>query len=133
MASAVFVAGRPRDRLPSASMTEGERALIDASWNKLQADWQSDDAHRRFIALCALHGALGEAGSRYRTLRETSPELAPDVDRRLNAVMAAALEQLERARTKPRERGKRAMWLMVGACGFVVIYAVLTLLRVRSQ
>jgi hypothetical protein len=55
------------------------------------------------------------------------------VERRLNAVMAAALEQLTSARTKPRDPSKRMMWLMVGACGFFVIYAVLTLLRVRSQ
>jgi hypothetical protein len=114
-------------------MNEGARAAIDAAWDKLQADWQSDDAHRRFIALCAMHGALGEAGSRYRSARETDPALTRDVERHLNAVMAAALEQLTSARTKPREPGKRAMWLMVGACGFFVVYAVLTLLRVRSQ
>lgn len=114
-------------------MTEAERALIGAAWDKLQADWQSDEAHRRFIALCALHGALGEAGTRYRAAREANPSLSTDVERRLNAVMAAALEQLTSTRTKPREPNKRMMWLMVGACGFVVIYAVLTLLRVRSQ
>jgi hypothetical protein len=114
-------------------MTEGERALIDAAWNKLQADWQSDEAHRRFIALCAAHGALGEAGSRYRSAREADPNREVDVERRLNAVMAAALEQLTSARTERREPHKRVMWLMVGACGFVVIYAILTLLRVRSQ
>jgi hypothetical protein len=114
-------------------MTEGQRALIDAAWSKLQADWQSEDAHRRFVALCATHGALGEAGTRYRRAREADPNLNADVERRLNAVMAAALEQLTSMRTRPREPGKRVMWLMVGACGFVVIYAILTLLRVRSQ
>ncbi|HTU63217.1 MAG TPA: hypothetical protein VMF89_32375 [Polyangiales bacterium] len=114
-------------------MTEAERALIDAAWDKLQADWQSDEAHRRFIALCALHGALGEAGSRYRAAREADPARSADVERRLAAVMAAALEQLSNARTKPREPTKRAMWLMVGICGFIVIQAVLALLRVRSQ
>lgn len=114
-------------------MTEAERALIDAAWDKLQADWQSDEAHRRFISLCALHGALGEAGRRYRATREADPARAADVERRLSAVMAAALEQLSSARTKPREPTKRLMWLMVGVCGFIVIQAVLALLRVRSQ
>jgi hypothetical protein len=114
-------------------VTEAERTLIDAAWDRLQADWQSDEAHRRFISLCALHGALAEAGGRYRALRETDATRSADVERRLSAVLAAALEQLSSARRKPRAPTKRAMWLMVGACGFLVIYAVLALLRVRSQ
>ena len=114
-------------------MNAGARAVIDGAWNKLQADWQSDDAHKRFIALCAAHDALDEAGRLYRAARERDPKLRDDVERRLNAVMAAALDQLTRTRTPRRARAKRSMWLMVGACGFFVIYAILTLLRVRSQ
>jgi len=114
-------------------MDEAERALIESAWDRLQADWQSDEAHRRFISLCALHGALSEAGRRYRDASAADPSLSTDVERRLKAVMAAALEQLTSARTKRRDPSKRAMWLMVGACGFMMIYAILTLLRVRSQ
>jgi hypothetical protein len=114
-------------------MTEAERVLIDAAWDKLQVDWQSDEAHRRFIALCATHGALGEAGSRYRALRDAEPARSAEIELRLKAVMAAALAQMSNART-PRPRAhNRMMWLMVGACGFVVIQAILALLRVRSQ
>lgn len=114
-------------------MTEAERVLIGAAWDKLQAEWQSDEAHRRFIALCATYGALGEAGSRYRALREADPARSGEIELRQKAVMAAALAQMSGARTPRPARKNRMMWLMVGACGFVVIQAILALLRVRSQ
>jgi hypothetical protein len=114
-------------------MTEAERVLIGAAWDKLQADWQSDEAHRRFVALCATYGALGEAGSRYRALREADPSRSAEIELRQKAVMAAALAEMSNAQTPRPGPTKRIMWLMVGACGFVVIQAILALLRVRSQ
>jgi hypothetical protein len=106
---------------------------LATAFRELERNWESDDAHRRFIALCATHGALDEAGRRYNGARTADPARAEDVARRLQQVTAAALEQLAQARSVRPARGRRLMWLMVGICGFVVIQAFLTLLRVRSQ
>lgn len=110
-----------------------EQDMVEAAFRELERNWASEDAHRRFIALCAAHGALGEAGRRYRDVRESDPTRSEDAARRLQAVTAAALEQLALARSTRPTRGRRMMWLMVGICGFFVIQAVLTLLRARSQ
>jgi hypothetical protein len=110
-----------------------EQDMVEAAFRELERNWASEDAHRRFIALCAAHGVLGEAGRRYRGVREADPARSDDAARRLQAVTAAALEQLALARSTRPTRGRRMMWLMVGICGFFVIQAVLTLLRARSQ
>jgi hypothetical protein len=110
-----------------------EQDMVEAAFRELERNWASDEAHRRFIALCAAHGALSEAGRRYSGVRQADPARAEDVARRLQAVTAAALEQLALARSTRPARGRRMMWLMVGICGFFVIQAVLTLLRARSQ
>lgn len=110
-----------------------ERDPVAAAFRELEQNWASDDAHRRFIALCAAHAALGEAGRRYRGVREADPARREDAARRLQQVTAAALEQLALARSARPQRSRRMMWLMVGICGFFVIQAVLALLRARSH
>jgi hypothetical protein len=107
--------------------------MVETAFRELERNWASDAAHRRFIALCAAHEALGEAGRLYRGVRETDAARSDDAARRLQAVTSAALEQLALARSTRPARGRRMMWLMVGICGFFVIQAVLTLLRARSQ
>jgi hypothetical protein len=113
---------------------DGEDAVgVGAAWRKLEAEWDRDEAHRRFIAFCAQHGVLDQAGRRYRAVHEQDPARSQDAARRLNAVTAAAIEQLSLARAVRPTRKRRVMWLMVGACGFVIIQAVLALLRRGSQ
>ena len=121
------------DRLSSSGMDRGEALGIEAAWRKLDQDWSSDEAHRRFIALCSQRGALEEAGRRYRAVRDADPARQADAAPRLDAVMAAALEQLAQTRAPTPPPTRRIMWLMVGACGFVIIQAVLALLRRGSQ
>lgn len=109
-------------------MTGLDRTVIMAAWAKLETEWDNDQAHRRFIALCANNDALDEAGRLYRTVRDSDPSRRDEAARRLNAILAAAFQQLSPQRGEP-PRTRRMMWLIVGACGFVLAHAVLTLLR----
>jgi hypothetical protein len=120
------------EQLADAGAGAGEH-LVHAARRALERDWAHDGPHRRFIKLCALQKQLDTAGARYRAVRDGDPARSAEAARRLEQVIGAALEQLALARTPPRARGRRMMWLMVGVCGFVVIRAILTLLRVRSQ
>jgi hypothetical protein len=114
-------------------MEAGDASPIDAAWRRLEQEWSSDDAHRRFIAFCAAQEALDQAGRRYRAVRDGDPTRREDAARRLDAVMAAAMQQLARARSPGPAPKRRIMWLMVGACGFVILQAVLALLRRGSH
>jgi hypothetical protein len=120
-------------KLTRVSEAEGDHGLREAAWRELERDWASDAAHRRFIGLCAAQNALDAAGRNYRSVRDSDPTRREEAARRLNDVTAAAIEQLSLARAARPARGRRMMWLMVGICGFFVVRAVLTLLRLRSQ
>ena len=77
--------------------------------------------------------ALDQAGRRYRAVRDADPTRREDAARRLGAVMGAAMEQLAQTRSPSPAPKRRIMWLMVGACGFVILQAVLALLRRGSH
>jgi hypothetical protein len=114
-------------------MQGGDAVGVDAAWRRLEQEWSSDEAHRRFITFCALNGALDQAGRRYRAVRDGVPTRREDASRRLGAVMTAAVEQLALNRAPTPAPKRRLMWLMVGACGFVILQAVLALLRRGSH
>jgi hypothetical protein len=114
-----------------AAMAEtGDR--FDVAFRELEAHWSEDKAHKRFIAFCAAQGALAEAGKRYRKVREEDPARAEEAARRIDAVLAQALQhmQLTKSEVKPATRNLR--WV-VGACVCLALFALLTLLRARSH
>jgi hypothetical protein len=114
-------------------MAGEDAAFVEAAWRKLEADWDHEEAHRRFISFCAQHGVLDQAGRRYRAVRDTDASRSQNAAMRLNAVTLAAIEQLSLARAARPPKPRRLMWLVVGACGFVIIQAVLALLRRGSH
>lgn len=111
---------------------EGD-ARIASAWATLEADWANPEAHRRFLAFCGMQGALAEAGRRYREVRDHDPVRRDEAERWLGRVLASAVEQLSLTRTPRPPKQRRMVWLMVGTCGFFLVYALLTLLRARSH
>jgi hypothetical protein len=102
---------------------------IDNAWAAVEANWGDADAHRRFIALCALQGALPTAGKRYREIRDSDPARRDFARRQIDAVMASALSNLDLTRA-PRPAGRRRLlWIGYGLCAFFVLYTLLSILR----
>jgi hypothetical protein len=114
-------------------MDGGEAVGVEAAWRRVEQDWGNEEAHRHFIAFCATRGALDQAGRRYREVRDADLTRRDAASRHLDAVMAAAVAQLSRTRSPRSTNSRRLMWLMVGACGFAIIRAVLALLHRGSQ
>jgi hypothetical protein len=102
------------------------------AWEAVEADWSSDDAHRRFLALCAASGKLSEAGRRYRLARDADPAREPEAKRRIDAVLALATEQMFRNQT-PRGEAKpsRVTWMAVGVALVIVGVTLYQLARLR--
>jgi hypothetical protein len=106
--------------MTSAGSDAGRPAgdVVAQAASELDQRWQDDAAHRSFIALCSAHGALAEAGRYYRTVRDQDPARSREAERRLSAVLGAALAGLDAQRlarrdaTKPRR--SRAFWLVCG-------------------
>jgi hypothetical protein len=104
------------ERMTSAG--SGPEPSIARAAEALEARWQDDAAHRSFIALCSAHGALAEAGRYYRTVRDRDPARRQEAERRLNAVLGAAIAGLDaqraEARAARRPRKSRLFWLVCG-------------------
>ncbi len=111
----------------------GERKDVEQAWRELEAAWDDDAAHRRFIALCQFQGALAEAGRRYRAVQDRDPTRREEARRRLGAVLAAALSTLELARAQPAARRTRLFWAACGVCLGLCVYALLAAFRMFTR
>ena len=103
---------------------------IDEAWGQVEADWGSEEAHRRFIAMCAALGRLPEAGRRYRQVRADDPARSEDASRHIDALIAMATQQLEATRVvRSGPEHKRAltwaaffiMLLLMGAGAWLLL------------
>ncbi|MFT3921262.1 MAG: hypothetical protein QM778_01880 [Myxococcales bacterium] len=105
---------------------------IESAWAELEANWDDDQAHRRFIALCVTQGALPTAGQRYRHVRDSDPSRSQVASRQIEAVMAAALSTLDLSRSPPPKGRQRLQWIAFGLSAFFVLYTLLSILRARA-
>ena len=74
---------------------------VDEAWGQVEAEWGSDEVHRRFIAVCAALGRLPEAGTRYRRVRSEDPARSDDAARHIDTLIAMATQQLQATRVAP--------------------------------
>jgi len=108
---------------------------LQAAWHEVDTNWSDDETHRRFVALCTARGELAEAARCYRRVRDQDPARRESAERRLEAVLAAAMLVLSSSSASTRQAGSarrsRTYWLVcgvgVGLCGYVIL-SVLRLL-----
>lgn len=95
-----------RGRAQAAGAT-GQRATlesvdpIDEAWAKVEADWGSEEAHRRFVGVCVALDRLPEAGKRYRQVREGDPARSDEAARQIERLISFAAQQLQDTRVAP--------------------------------
>ena len=94
-----------------AIVAEMESEQIEAAWQKVLQDWDEDDAHKRFIVLCESFNVLHEAGSRYRSIRESDPERSERAKKQIDRILASAMSKLSIERSEPQKRPPRACLL----------------------
>lgn len=108
---------------------------LQAAWHEVDTNWSDDGAHRRFVTLCTARGELAEAARCYRRVRDEDPARRESAERRLQAVLAAAMSMLGSTSASRRQaastRRSRTYWVVcgvgVGLCGYVIL-SVLRLL-----
>lgn len=105
-------------------------AAIEAEWQRVAGAWDEPAAHRRFLVLCQSLGRLDQAGRRYREVRDREPERRADAERRLDEILALAMQSLAALKTEPPP--KRPLWLVLLAAlvgGAIVVVSLVLLLR----
>jgi hypothetical protein len=106
-------------------------AAIEDAWARVAREWDDARAHEAFVVLCASTERLGEAGRRYREVRERDPERAPTASAQIDRVLGLAMQSLSALKTDPSPRSAKTKMLLVavGVSGAMIASAVLALLR----
>ncbi|MGB5417156.1 MAG: hypothetical protein WBN01_21155 [Polyangiales bacterium] len=86
---------------------------IDEAWDRVEADWGNQDAHRRFVGVCVALDRLPDAGKRYRAVRETDPGRREDAVKQIDGLIALAAQQLQDTRVVPasHEHKRTLTWV----------------------
>lgn len=96
---------------------------IEEAWERVEAEWGSEEAHRRFVGVCMTMDQLPEAGRRYRQVHEHNPTRREEAGRQIERLIAIATQQLADTRTAaPSMAPKRVLqWvafaIMLGLMG----------------
>ena len=106
---------------------------IDAAWAQLEADWDDEAAHKKFLTLCQAMHRLPDAGRRYREVREGDPDRADVAAAQIDRLLTLAMQGLEVLKTEPpRRSGKTVMFLVaLGVSLALVVTALWSFLRFR--
>lgn len=81
--------------------TLGSLDPIDEAWARVEADWGSDEAHRRFVGICLALDRLPEAGKRYRHVRDNDPTRSEEAARHIDTLITVAAQRLQDTRVAP--------------------------------
>ncbi len=106
---------------------------LDEAWQRALERWEDDAAHERFVALADLLDRLGEAGRRYRAMREADPSRRADVERRIQLVLARAMARVEVDRARPTSARSRVEWIGIGLSIVLITAAIVALLRMAAR
>lgn len=103
---------------PSAPKTHEE--AIQSACDALVASWDSDDAHRKFLALCESFGRLDAAGLFYRKVAESPGPRAQDAKKRIDQLVVRAMANMQALRQEPNT-GPRSVILLMGIVLVVIL------------
>jgi len=104
---------------------------VDTAWAELDKAWDDPEAHRRFIGLCAALGRLPDAATRYRQVRDDSPERSEIAKTRLGAIATAATAALYETRSALPKKRSRVTLVGLGVAVGMVLWALWAWLHAR--
>jgi hypothetical protein len=93
------------------SSAPGDDPILEALWERARADLEADEPNRAVLEHARTSQRLPELARRYRSLPTEGEALA----RRLAALTAVALADLDARRTAPGEARRRPRWLVAVA------------------
>ncbi len=101
---------------------------VATGWSRVEEDWDSPEAHRRFLGLCAELDRLADAGTRYRSVRDNDPQRAETAAKQIDSVLAVAMAKLDVTKTVARPRkNRRVLYMAVGVALAMVVYVYMSL------
>ena len=101
---------------------------LDALWDVVLTDWDSESAHRAFVDAALLLDALPLAARRYRLARSDDAKAAR-AERQLQVITAHALARLDASRSPTPDYKRVVTWIAAAISVVFVSCAILALIR----
>lgn len=111
------------------SQPMGARDPIDEAWERLSSHWDDDEAHRKFIGLCATMSRLPDAGRLYREVRDRDETRRAVAEKQIDRLLTRAMQSLEAYRTEAPKRSPRTLLVIAVLMMLGMIAAVSWLAR----
>ena len=98
---------------------------IDSVWENVKENWDSDETHRKFIALCASLGQLETAGRYYRAIRDSDESKREMAQKQIEQILSQAMSRLELTKTEPQTNPKRILFFVgLGVFSILILAAL---------
>lgn len=95
------------------SSADGRADPLIVAFERLEREWDDEEAHKRFIGLAFSLERLPDAAGRYRVIRDHQSDRSEVASRQIDRIMALAMQSLELHRSPPPK--ERPRWLNVAA------------------
>lgn len=103
---------------------------LERAWSEVLGAWDDEDAHKRYVVLADATGRLGEAGRRYREIKEREPLRRAVADRRIEEILGKAITQMKVIeRSEPGVARSRLEWIGLGISVALITAALYQLVR----
>jgi hypothetical protein len=94
------------------SSAPGDDPILEALWERARADLEAEEPHRAVLEHARASQRLPELARRYRSLPTEGDDARDALARRLAALTAVALADLDARRSTPGEARPRPRWLV---------------------
>ena len=112
-------------------MESGDDEALSEAWDEVLARWDDPAAHKRFLALADLRGALAFAGTRYRAVRDADPSRRSEAEARIDQLLGLAMVRVQTLRAPTPSGHRRLEWVAFGVSVTLVAAALYQALRGR--
>ncbi|GAB4204923.1 MAG: hypothetical protein OHK0013_20310 [Sandaracinaceae bacterium] len=106
---------------------------IETAWAAVEANWESAEAHKKFLVLCDSLDRLAEAGRRYRAVKEGSPERRAEAERRIDELLGMAMARVRLDKVEPTQGRSRIEWIALGLSLVLISAALFSMVRMMGR
>jgi len=115
-----------------AEPSEPDDPLVSA-WAAVEADWESADAHKKFLALSDSLDRLAEAGKRYRAVKETDATRRAAADKHIEQLLGLAMKRVRVDKVEPTKQRSRVEWIAFGVSIVLISAALFSAFRMIAH
>ncbi|MCA9608136.1 MAG: hypothetical protein KC619_21150 [Myxococcales bacterium] len=106
---------------------------VEATWQEVLAAFDDEAAHKKFLTLCAGLDRLGDAGARYRPIKDDPEDPRAEMAKKqVDRLLVLAMQNLDVIKTPPtRRRSIKTILLLValGVSGALIAHSLWSLMR----